>query len=325
MPCYQPKEAVRVHFNASWNWTKNGKYKVYFGKEAESMIRGFGEYTEVLKIPCNSCVGCMNRRTSDWALRCYHESMYWSSTTMITLTYESGYLPPNRSLDKSDLQKFWKRFRQELRRKYGINSIRYFACGEYGEERGRPHYHAVVFGFGFPDKIEVSNNPGAVNRLWESAMLTKIWGMGKCTLSVLGANGAAANYISKYVTKKSYGAKGDKEYAGTGRIPPFSCMSQGIGDSWYEDYRSDLYPHSYCVSEDGSTKLPVPKRYDRKLAEEYPEYWEWIKEQRNLNRKDTSQNETLERLEVRHELAKLRSQECSRRRLDRKQAFRGQK
>lgn len=323
MPCYTPLRAVRVHRNSEEFWTKEGKLKVFFGKMADQMVQ-LPEH-EVLTIPCNKCVGCMNRRTSDWALRCYHESLYWDCSTMLTLTYHSDWLPPNRSLEKTDLQKFWKRLRVELRRKHGISKVRYFACGEYGEERGRPHYHAVLFGFGFPDKIEISNNPGTTNRLWESAFLTKTWGMGRCTLSVLGANGAAANYISKYVTKKAYGAKGDKEYADTNRIPPFSCMSQGIGDRWYDDYRNDLYPHSYCVSETGGTKLPVPKRYDRKLAKEYPEYWEALKIQRSLARKDQSQNETPERLETRHELAKMRSLITSQRRLDRKQSFRDSK
>ena len=58
----------------------------------------------------------------------------------VTLTYDDDHLPPPGTLDPEHLRIFWK----ELRRQNNV-ALRYFACGEYGEKKGRPHYHAIVF------------------------------------------------------------------------------------------------------------------------------------------------------------------------------------
>jgi hypothetical protein len=39
-----------------------------------------------------------------------------------------------------------------LRKKISPLKIRFFHCGEYGDKTRRPHYHALIFGYGFPDK-----------------------------------------------------------------------------------------------------------------------------------------------------------------------------
>ena len=59
----------------------------------------------------------------------------------ITLTYNDDHLPANGSLQPRDLQLFWKRLR-----KARTPGIRYYACGEYGDQTARPHYHAIIFG-----------------------------------------------------------------------------------------------------------------------------------------------------------------------------------
>lgn len=58
----------------------------------------------------------------------------------------------NASKDKigvilySDLQRFYKRLRVILQRKYGITeSFSYFGCSEYGPSTSRPHFHVLLF------------------------------------------------------------------------------------------------------------------------------------------------------------------------------------
>ena len=82
-------------------------------------------------------------------MRVVHESYYWDSCIFLTLTYDDDHLPPNGSLVKSDLQKFFKRLRKNSGKK-----MAYFACGEYGEQTARCHYHVILFGLDFLSKSD---------------------------------------------------------------------------------------------------------------------------------------------------------------------------
>ena len=41
---------------------------------------------------------------------------------------------------------------KRLRDRVGYGRFRFYACGEYGETTNRPHYHAILFNYDFPDK-----------------------------------------------------------------------------------------------------------------------------------------------------------------------------
>lgn len=90
-------------------------------------------------VPCGKCAFCIKKAIDAWCLRLTHEMEISSSAFFLTLTYDNEHLPPNEELSKRDLCLFIKRLRK-------INpGIRYFAIGEYGTQKGRPHYHAVIF------------------------------------------------------------------------------------------------------------------------------------------------------------------------------------
>lgn len=90
-------------------------------------------------VPCGKCAFCIKKAIDAWCLRLYHEMEVSSSAFFITLTYDDEHLPPGEELSKRDLQLFLKRLRKRN------PGIRYFAVGEYGTQKGRPHYHAVIF------------------------------------------------------------------------------------------------------------------------------------------------------------------------------------
>lgn len=56
----------------------------------------------------------------------------------VTFTYNEENLPPNRSLRRKDMTDYWKRLRKSLE---GTGKkIKYYMCGEYGDQFERPHY-----------------------------------------------------------------------------------------------------------------------------------------------------------------------------------------
>lgn len=146
---------------------KTGKVKLVFKRE-------LGYPNTEVQIACGQCIGCRLDKARAWAIRCVHESSLYRSNIFVTLTYDNDHLPLYNSLSKRDLQLFFKR----LRKHFPDVKIRYFACGEYGEQFQRPHYHAIIFNLDFADKILFTRSGD--NKLYTSATLAAIWGLGHC-------------------------------------------------------------------------------------------------------------------------------------------------
>ena len=99
-----------------------------------------------IEILCGQCWGCRLRRAQDWELRITHEAAMWPRNCFVTLTYGRDQLPPNGSLCHRDFQLFMKRLRKVF------IDARFYMCGEYGEENGRPHFHACLFNVDFDER-----------------------------------------------------------------------------------------------------------------------------------------------------------------------------
>jgi hypothetical protein len=102
--------------------------------------------TAPLALPCGGCLGCRTARAKEWALRCQLELQEHDHAVFTTLTYDEKYLPP--TLNKRHLTLWLKK----LRKRTGTTQpVRFFACGEYGEQNARPHYHAILYGLSTKD------------------------------------------------------------------------------------------------------------------------------------------------------------------------------
>jgi len=202
-------------------------------------------------------------------VRVVHEAALYDVSCMITLTYDDAHLPYGESLYRKDFQDFVKRLRKE------VGDVRVFYCGEYGDLCGRPHYHAILFGYDFEDK-EPCGKRGDFS-IWRSVRLQRLWPNGRTEIGSVSA--AAAAYVAGYVVKKVDGSS--DPIVEDGFIDrPFVGMSlkPGIGFWWFLRYWRDVYPKDYVVI-DGKRQRP-PRAYDKWLSELFPSVWKVVKRAR---------------------------------------------
>lgn len=269
MPCFSPITGYRANY-----LTAKGKRPIVF-----NAAEGYRD--RPVELPCGRCTGCRLEYSRQWAVRCMHEAQCHAQNSFITLTFAPEYLPSDYSVHKEDVQKFLKRLRKEI----GVN-IKYFACGEYGEKNNRPHYHAIIFGYDFPDKTLHAKSNG--NLLYRSKTLEKCWPYGHSLIGDVTFQSAA--YVARYVMKKRKGdpdqvdpktGKTNAEYymlahPDTGEIvniePEFCLMSRGSGRpedpdlwrygiarEWFNKYKKDLKKDFLTIN---GNKMKLPKYYD---------------------------------------------------------------
>lgn len=245
-------------------------------------------------------------RSRDWATRIYHEAQLHDDNSFVTLTYSAEHLPDDVSVSVRHLQLFMKRLRKR------VGSVRFFGCGEYGEQNMRPHYHVIVFGHAFPDRTLWRKTPSG-HLTYRSPSLELLWTYGHSEIG--DVTHQSAGYVARYCLKKVNGPAADAHYRSinpiTGELvqlrPEFICMSNrpGIGSAWYDQYSADAFPSDFLVV-DGQ-KVPVPRYYAKKLKEVDDQMEIEVKAARLLHAEANSVDNTPERLETRLELQKLRS------------------
>ncbi|WNK12917.1 MAG: replication initiator protein [Microvirus sp.] len=262
MTCFNPIQARMGRKK------QNGKHEIVFIGAKDQRDEN------VIKLPCGKCIGCLRNRAREWSIRCVHESQLNEQNCFITLTYNKENLPATGSLQLRDFQLFMKRLRKWVW-KHENKKLRFFHCGEYGPKLQRPHYHVLIFGYDFTDKIVYSTN-GLGQRVYRSKILETIWTKGFSTIG--NVTEESAQYVSRYTLKKVYGKEKNEHY-GTKR-PEYVTMSKrpGIGFQFLQKYKSDMYPKGSVVF-NGHEQMP-PRYYDKIYQEENPYIMEEIKEDR---------------------------------------------
>lgn len=159
-----------------------------------------------------------------------------------------------QQIDRS-LQGFMKRLRQNQKRTKATlehlfnnlkpnDKIKFYGCGEYGERRGRPHYHLIIFNT-TRKAIELS------------------WTLGET--HIVKATEATINYVMKYLDKRH--GKEPK----WGIIQEFNTMSDGIGESYIEKNKTwhNRNIDILFVTNNKGIRIPMCKYYrDRIFTEE---------------------------------------------------------
>lgn len=292
MPCYHPIDAWRGPVRA------DGKRPVVFRPKGHMPEDAF------IQLPCSKCVGCILERARQWAMRCMDEASLYRENCFVTLTYDEKHLPLNRSLSKRELQLFLKRLRKFLGRdSVGAEPLRYFACGEYGPENGRPHYHVLLFNVSFPDRVYLKTT-GSGEKIYRSPSLEKVWKLGFSSVGDITFKTAA--YVARYNLKKANGLVSRENYLvrSSGEVleKEFVEMSRGskkrgtggIGRGWIEKYRSDVFPRGVRVIKGLDT--PSCKFYDLQYAKVDPVGFERLRDRRALRRIASASDNTPRRL-----------------------------
>jgi len=242
-----------------------------------------------IHIRCGMCNGCKADHARDWAIRCYHESQMHHVSCFVTLTYDEEHLPACGSLDKRDLQQFWK----ALRKKLNV-PIRYFAAGEYGTKKGRPHYHAIIFGW-MPSKrypVDISDK-GHIQ--YTHPILQSAW-QKRGRIVFTDFDPSCARYVAHYTADKlkSYAAdtidpetglrpyeKLDKQTGEIWQLQPefqVSSLKPAIGLRWLEKYWMEVFPKDTVIM-DGK-EYPPPRFYYKWLAENQESVHQHVRQKR---------------------------------------------
>lgn len=281
MPCYHPIPAYQL---------SDGSV-VFAERKGQDSVRD-------LELPCGQCVGCRLTRSRHWAIRCIHEAQLHRENCFITLTYRVAPV----SLDYHDFQVFIRALRDRIRPR----SVRFFMCGEYGEQFSRPHFHACLFGYTFPDQYRIGKE------LFRAPLLEVLWPHGFASIGEVTLESAA--YVARYLMKKVTGKGAERHYRcvdpETGelhdRVPEFCQMSRrpGIGAEWIDKFRSDVYPRGLVVVK--GKEVQPPKYYDRRFARDDPEAFEELLEVRARDGRSRSDDNTRARLAVKEVVAEAR-------------------
>lgn len=206
---------------------------------------------EYMALPCGKCPACLKRRASGWSFRLVKEEERNNSALFVTLTYDTEHVPITRNgymnLDKTDLQKFFKRLRKRCYEK-----VRYYAVGEYGSKTQRPHYHIILF----------NATPLVVENSW------KINNIPIGSIHTGHVTEASIGYTLKYMEKQRI----IPMHRNDDRNKEFSVMSKGIGENYLTEkitrwHKNDLDNRMYLPLKDGR-KIAMPRYYKEKLYNE---------------------------------------------------------
>jgi len=239
----------------------------------EAIQRNDGIWIKQISVPCGKCERCIERRKMEWSFRMANEMANSKTAYFVTLTYHPDNVPytkygiktllPHKDVKvlkkvkgkkrrvwrkRDDLTDYWKRLRithsrnkQDTKENHFNNlkrtdKISYYAAGEYGSEKLRPHYHAIIFNASEKHIIES-------------------WQLG--SVDVRKANEASITYVMKYLDKWM-NKKQDWRKA-----PEFNTMSEGLGKhyiermgSWHKSNLEVLY-----VTTMSGIMVPMPKYY----------------------------------------------------------------
>lgn len=222
---------------------------------------------ETVYFDCGHCEACLKNRQKEKALRAYLESKTTQFSSFLTLTYNDDNLPLNKNglptLCRDEFNSFLKRIREY----YGYKSIRYLACGEYGSQTSRPHYHLCLFGVSVSRLLENcqhyhQNSHGIICEDFKGWHTKDKKPKGGVLIAPFSFD--TAFYVSKYLLKK----KNIKFYKDLGIEPEFVSQSRrpGLGYQYALEHKERLCNDGFIRC--NGKKYKIPRYFIDKILDE---------------------------------------------------------
>lgn len=224
---------------------------------------------ETLSLPCGKCTACRSVRVSGWSFRLQKQAEISDFNYFVTLTYNGKTAPRTKNnlktILKDDLQRFFKRYRKRIGRDY---KVKYYACGEYGTNTKRPHYHIILLIAYDHDHVHDPNSLDYRKHAEQlKADIDLAWNKGY--IHIGRVTPASTAYTLKYISK-------DKQipmHEHDDRVPEFSLMSKGMGANYLTKamkawHLADLENRFYIPMENGS-RIRLPRYYKDKIYSQF--------------------------------------------------------
>lgn len=266
MPCSSP---IKGYWSRKPHPVTGNRYVVFSPRD------GYVEHPVLL--PCGKCITCRLARSFQWSVRCTCESYFHKENYFLSLSYDAEHLPEGSNLKRLDFQLFMKR----LRKHFTGYKIKVFYCGEYGERRGRPHYHAIIFGLPLQEKnyrLLLLNYSRKGHPNYVNPVISRLWGKGLVTIGSFSSCSAA--YVAQYCIKKQ---KHNDSICN--RVKPFIGMSlrSPIGYTFFKKYFKDIFLRGRFnfISNDKRIDIQPFRFFKEQLRKEDPFlYWKFVERPR---------------------------------------------
>lgn len=227
-------------------------YPKYYDKN------GASDHHRSYPVPCGKCPPCKKRRVAGWRFRMKEEEKVAMCVHFVTLTYDTSTVPITKNgfmtLEPRDFTLFMKQLRNLQSRQKQIPKdwpkIKYYACGEYGTLKNRPHYHIVLY------------------NCWDLMDIGKAWQKGIVDVQANAKAGSFA-YTAGYIDKE----KRIPMHKNDDRAKEFSRMSKLLGINYVKKptnikwHLADIQNRCYIVDE--GKKIPMPRYYKQKIYKKW--------------------------------------------------------
>lgn len=180
--------------------------------------------------PCGQCRPCRINNRKKKTTRTVLEAQMHEHALFVTLTYNAKFLPTETvDPDTGEIRKFetgvlsvdhLQKFKKRLLKHFPPRTVRFFGCGEYGDDNLRPHYHLVLWGI----PIEKSE---AIYKSWTHPRTKEPYcDRARLDIQVPRSAWDVGQYCSAYTMKNQ--TRPDARGL-DGRPPEFVLSSKGIG------------------------------------------------------------------------------------------------